>query len=101
MHGSLAFPPLEQLDVVDVLQALADPVRLQIVRLLDDADAPVACADMHLPVVKSTASHHLKVLREAGIVWAEEEGTRRYYALRRNDLEARFPGLLAAVLSGD
>jgi DNA-binding transcriptional ArsR family regulator len=54
-----------------------------------------------LPVGKSTGSHHLKVLREAGIVRAEADGTRRYYTLRRDDLEARFPGLLDSVLHAD
>jgi len=69
--------------LIEVLQALADPVRLQIV--------PV-------PVSKSTISHHYKVLREAGIVQVRVEGTRRYHALRREDLDARFPGLLDAIL---
>ena len=53
---------------------------------------------MGLPVAKSTGSHHLKVLREAGIVTAEVDGTRKYHTLRRDDLEARFPGLLDSVL---
>ena len=52
-----------------------------------------------LPVSKSTASHHYKVLREAGLIEARVEGTRRYYTLRTDDLEARFPGLLDSVLS--
>ncbi len=54
---------------------------------------------MGLPVSKSTGSHHLKVLREAGVVKAQVDGTRRYYTLRRDDLEARFPGLLDSVLA--
>jgi DNA-binding transcriptional ArsR family regulator len=53
---------------------------------------------MGLPVSKSTGSHHLKVLREAGVVQGKADGTRRYYSLRRDDLEARFPGLLDSVL---
>ena len=48
---------------------------------------------------KSTGSHHLKVLREAGVVTAEVDGTRKYHTLRRDDLDARFPGLLDSVLS--
>ena len=50
------------------------------------------CNEIPLPVSKSTGSHHLKVLREAGVVRAQVDGTRRYYTLRRDDLEARFPG---------
>jgi DNA-binding transcriptional ArsR family regulator len=44
-------------------------------------------------------SHHLRVLREAGLTRTRVEGTRRYVSLRREDLQARFPGLLEAVLA--
>lgn len=47
---------------------------------------------------KSTASHHLKTLRTAGIVAEREEGTRKLTWLRKDDMEARFPGLLDSVL---
>ena len=94
----LAGPTRSELDLVEVLQAFADPVRLQIVRYLADADAPIACHEIPIPVSKSTGSHHLKVLREAGVVKAQADGTRRYYTLRTEDLDARFPGLLDSVL---
>jgi len=97
--GELEYPERDELQLVDVLQALGDPVRLQIVRILDQADGAIACNEMGLPVAKSTGSHHLKVLREAGVVRAQVDGTRRYYTLRRNDLESRFPGLLGSVLT--
>jgi DNA-binding transcriptional ArsR family regulator len=97
--GSLEGPARDDIDLVDVLQALGDPVRLQILRILDQADGAIACNEMGLPVAKSTGSHHLKVLREAGVVRAQVDGTRRYYTLRRDDLEARFPGLLDSVLA--
>ncbi len=92
-------PTRAELDLVEVLQALADPVRLQIVRVLADADGAIACHEIPIPVAKSTGSHHLKVLREAGVVSAEVEGTRKYHTLRRADLDARFPGLLDSVLA--
>jgi DNA-binding transcriptional ArsR family regulator len=95
----LAGPTRTELDLVEVLQALADPVRLQIVRYLADADAPIACHEIPIPVAKSTGSHHLKVLREAGIVSAEVDGTRKYHTLRRADLDDRFPGLLDSILA--
>ncbi len=98
MDRDLHFPPRQELQLVDVLQALSDPVRLQIVGQLDRADGALACVELLLPVSKSTGSHHLKVLREAGVVRCREEGTRRYYVLRRADLDARFPGLIDAVL---
>jgi DNA-binding transcriptional ArsR family regulator len=97
----LHFPSREELRLVDVLHALSDPVRLQMVRTLDRADGALACVELLLPVSKSTGSHHFKVLREAGVVYCREKGTRRYYTLRRDDLDARFPGLIDAVLLAD
>jgi DNA-binding transcriptional ArsR family regulator len=103
MHGptELTFPDRDEIDLVEVLAALGDPIRLQIVRILDRTEAAIACHEIPIPVSKSTGSHHLKVLREAGVVTAEVDGTRRYYTLRRDDLEARFPGLLESVLAAD
>jgi DNA-binding transcriptional ArsR family regulator len=92
-------PTRDELRLVDILHALSDPVRLHIVRALDRASGPLSCSEIDVPVVKSTASHHYKVLREAGITRAEVEGTRRFHVLRRDDLDARFPGLLDAVLN--
>jgi DNA-binding transcriptional ArsR family regulator len=96
--GELEHPALADLDLVEVLQALGDPVRLQIVRYLASLSGPVACHEIPIPVGKSTGSHHLKVLREAGVVRTDVEGTRKYPTLRRDDLDARFPGLLDSVL---
>jgi DNA-binding transcriptional ArsR family regulator len=90
-------PATEDLDLTTVLQALGDPVRLQIVRVLA-ADGERACGTVELGVSKATRSHHLKTLREAGVTLTRIEGTHRYVSLRHDDLEARFPGLLDAVL---
>ena len=97
--GELEYPDRAGLQLVDVLQALGDPVRLRLVRILDEADGALCCSEIPMTVSKSTGSHHLKVLREAGVVRAQVDGTRRYYTLRRDDLEARFPGLLDSVLA--
>jgi DNA-binding transcriptional ArsR family regulator len=53
---------------------------------------------MEVPVVKSTLSHHSRTLREAGVVRVRVQGTQRFLSIRTEDLEARFPGLLASVL---
>ena len=90
-------PQREQIELVEVLQALSDPVRLDMVRELA-VRTELGCGDFALNVSKSTGSHHFKVLREAGVVSHREAGTRRYYRLRRADLDARFPGLLDSVL---
>lgn len=84
--------------VVGVLQALADPMRMAIVRRLA-AGVECPCGALGLPISKSTLSHHLHVLRAAGIVVQREEGTRRMTSLDREGLERDFPGLLEAVLA--
>lgn len=92
-------PLREELELPNVLHALSDPLRLQIVRELDET-AELSCGALGAPVSKSTLSHHLKVLRDAGITETRAEGTQRLVSLRRDDLEARFPGLLQCVLDG-
>jgi DNA-binding transcriptional ArsR family regulator len=90
-------PTVEQLDLTTILQALGDPVRLTIVRELAAAGEQI-CGAMDLGISKSTRSHHFKTLREAGLTDTRIEGTHRHVSLRREDLAARFPGLLDAVL---
>ena len=82
----------------DVLHALADPLRLSIVRKLAGVDEPRACGTFDLPVGKSTASHHFRVLREAGVIEQRDEGRQRMTSLNRAGMDASFPGLLDAVL---
>ena len=91
-------PTADELELPTVLHALSDPIRLRIVRDLADAGA-CNCGSFAVPVAKSTLSHHLRVLREAGVTLTEPSGTQRVVSLRRTDLDARFPGLLDAVLS--
>jgi DNA-binding transcriptional ArsR family regulator len=82
-----------------VLSALADPIRRRIVCHLADCQDDQACTDFDLPVTKSTGTHHFRVLREAGVIEQRYRGTSILSALRGIDLEARFPGLLGAVLA--
>src|SRR5262245_60531117 len=93
-------PDLDVVDVVTVLGALSDPVRLEIVRQLARCEGAgeLPCGRIELPVSKSTTSHHLKTLSCAGIIASREEGTRKYVWLRRAELDRRFPGLLQSVL---
>lgn len=92
----LVHPPAGELRFTDVLAALSDPVRLVIVAKLADAEPPgeLACTTFALPVSKSTQSGHFRTLREAGVIHQRDEGTRRLNRLRRDDLDARFPGLI-------
>jgi DNA-binding transcriptional ArsR family regulator len=92
-----AEPETSALELHRVLHALSDPVRLDLVRQLDAGDER-RCGTFAAPVSKSTLSHHFKVLREAGVTRTRPFGTTRYVSLRRDDVNARFPGLLDAVL---
>lgn len=87
-------PSCDRVSVVEVFSALGDPTRLAIVRLLDAADNEVPWGEIDLPIAPSTLSHHLKVLRNAGVVFSRQEGTRCFVSLRRAEIEGRFPGLL-------
>ncbi|MBH1933849.1 winged helix-turn-helix transcriptional regulator [Streptomyces sp. AV19] len=82
------------------LAALADPVRLQLVRELAKTDDWTrTCGSFDVPVGKAACSHHFAVLRSAGLVEQRDEGARRLNRLRRAEFDARFPGLLDLVLS--
>ena len=70
--------------LAEAFKALADPVRLQLLNLIATADTGEACAcDLVDPVGKSqpTVSHHLKVLREAGLIEGEKRGTWVWYSV--------------------
>ncbi|MBV9660685.1 MAG: helix-turn-helix transcriptional regulator [Acidimicrobiales bacterium] len=100
-HGAEPPPELADIDVLTVLQALSDPVRLEIVRQLagcPDSAGGLACGHIELPVTKSTATHHFKTLMAAGITHEREEGTRKFVSLRRCELDERFPGLVDLVV---
>jgi DNA-binding transcriptional ArsR family regulator len=74
----------------------SDP-RFQIVQRLA-AEGDRACGTFGIAVGKTNMSYHIKVLREAGIIRQRGEGTQRINCLRREDLDARFPGLLETLL---
>ena len=97
---TLTHPSSAELQLTDVLHALSDPVRLEIVRVLHESSGEMSCGRLAAPVSKSTLSHHLKVLRDAGLTWTRVEGTQRLVSLRGQDLEARFPDLLDCIFEG-
>jgi DNA-binding transcriptional ArsR family regulator len=93
-------PNRGELDLTTVLHALSDPTRLEIVRMLASREER-ACGDFHglNEITVPTLSHHLRVLREAGVTRTRMAGKHRYVSLRRDDLEARFPGVLGPIVS--
>jgi len=93
-------PARSDIRIESVLHALADPVRLQIVRELARIGCDgIACGAIDLPVTKSTRTHHLRTLREAGVINVRPVGTSRITTLRRDDLDALFPGMLDGILA--
>jgi DNA-binding transcriptional ArsR family regulator len=92
-----AHPEMEEIRLHDVLFALSDPTRLAIAAALADGVEHSSGA-LAGGIPKSTMSHHLKILREAGVTLTRQDGTRCRISLRRHDLEARFPGLIELVL---
>jgi DNA-binding transcriptional ArsR family regulator len=94
---ALTHPKRDELELARVLHALSDPVRLKIVASIANG-GECAMGEIEVPVTKSTCTHHFKVLREAGVLQQRQVGTARLNTLRRDDLDARFPGLLETVL---
>jgi DNA-binding transcriptional ArsR family regulator len=95
-------PARELLQLTVVMHALSDPMRVQIVRAIAQVEAGASCRDCTCPSVpKSTLAHHFKVLRSAGLIHSSTQGSSIHNTLRRNDLDARFPGLLTLVLRID
>lgn len=90
---TLLHPARDQIDLVDVLAALGHPVRAEIVRRLASGEERF-CGSVLPDVPKSTLTHHWRVLRESGVIRQRPEGRKLYITLRRDDLDARFPGLL-------
>ncbi|MEO6089515.1 MAG: helix-turn-helix domain-containing protein [Umezawaea sp.] len=91
-------PSTDQMRLIEVMGALSDPIRVGLVRVLSDGGER-GWSELRAPVAKSTLSHHLKTLRAAGLTRTREVGTRCFVRLRRDEVDARFPGLLAAVLA--
>ncbi|MPY58025.1 ArsR/SmtB family transcription factor [Streptomyces spongiae] len=92
----------EEVSVLTALSALADPVRIQLIReLAGGADWTSNCGSFDVPVGKAVFSHHFSVLRGAGLVEQRDQGPRRINRLRREEFDARFPGLLDLALRGD
>ncbi|NUT92985.1 MAG: helix-turn-helix transcriptional regulator [Saccharothrix sp.] len=96
----LSHPDIADVTVDDVLRALADPTRRGILRLLI-TEGDRACGTFGLPVAASTLSHHFRALREAGLIRQWDAGRKRMNTLRLDELDARFPGLVTAVLAAD
>jgi DNA-binding transcriptional ArsR family regulator len=87
-----------------ILAALADPHRLAAVRYVacnGESWCTQVMQEAGLAMTKSTFSHHLRILREAGILTKRIQGTKGYTQLRKDDLDRRFPGLMDSIIAAD
>ena len=98
----LFHPAPEDITVEGVLHALCDPVRVHIFGEIARAKGAQTCSAFLVvgarPVPKSTLSQHFKALREAGLIRSERKGVEMHNTARCPEVDARFPGLLAAIL---
>jgi DNA-binding transcriptional ArsR family regulator len=100
MQRPIVHPAIDELRLESVLYALADPVRLCIVRNLAAGGCPMNCSStVPKALPKSTQSYHFQVLREAGIIRSERRGTEVVNTLRCHEIEQRFPGVISAILA--
>ena len=97
-------PAAEDIKLPRVLAALADPHRLAAVRFValhGESWCAQVIEEAGLPMTKPTFSHHLRILREAGIITKRIQGARGYMSLRKDDLDRRFPGLIGSIIAAD
>lgn len=96
-----AFTEGQRERLVRVLKALADATRLEVFQLIAAQPEPICVCDIvaHFDVSQPTISHHLKVLRDAGLVTAKRRGVWAYYAVRHEEL-ALVHDLLGSVQRG-
>lgn len=91
IDSSIVDSPMRMSDaIVACCKALASPIRLQMVALIHEATAPLCACDIEQSFALSqpTISHHLRILRDAGIVTATSRGTNTYYQLDETRMEA-------------
>jgi DNA-binding transcriptional ArsR family regulator len=98
MAKELHHPDRDQIYLSAVLEALSEPTRREIVlRLLEQGEAPCQVFDNYAP--KTNLSYHYARLREAGVTRTRVVGPYRMLSVRKEDLAARFPGLLEAIVA--
>jgi DNA-binding transcriptional ArsR family regulator len=93
-------PARDDITLTGVLAALSDPMRLRIVKaLLQEGECMSCTAAAPCPEIpKSTLSNHFRILREAGLIQTTKKGVENRNVVRESDINARFPGLLKAIL---
>jgi DNA-binding transcriptional ArsR family regulator len=93
-------PSRGDITLAGVLAALADPMRLRIVKSLLEQNDCMSCTEAApCPgMAKSTLSNHFRILREAGLIQTSKKGVEHRNVVREADINARFPRLLKTIL---
>ena len=98
----LFHPAPDEVSVEGILHALSDPVRVHIFAKIVDATRAQTCSAFAevdgAPIPKSTLSQHFKVLRDAGLIRGERKGVEMHNVARCEEVDARFPGLVGAIV---
>ncbi|MBP0725000.1 winged helix-turn-helix transcriptional regulator [Bacillus sp. RG28] len=85
-------------DSIPIFQALSDPARQDIIILLDEqGQLNVTEIANHSKLSRPAISHHLKVLRDIGLVSIDQRGTQRYYSLSLKDSVEKLKALITVV----
>ena len=84
---------------VKILKALADPARLEIIRLLKNSDKEIGCGEVgeNIELSKSTVSYHFKALREAGLTSTRKESREKFVSLKKDTFDKYLPGFLDSL----
>ena len=98
--ATFVHPATDDITLSGILAALSDPVRLQIFKRLVEEKSCLSCSEATPcpDIAKSTLSNHFRILREAGLIRTTKRGVENRNVVRCEDVDARFPGLLAAIL---
>ncbi len=99
----LSHPPIESVTPEAILHALADPSRAAIFARIMQVGCIQACSALSAVgdrvIPKSSLSNHFKVLRDAGLIRSERHGVEMRNHSRWAEVDARFPGLLGAIMN--
>lgn len=104
-------PHIEDITLTGILYALGEPMRFRLVKALYLSDESMNCSQIgalmketcpkNKDVAPSTCTHHLRILRESGLVRSEKHGAEVRNVCRKSDLTKKFPGLLPVILKMD
>jgi DNA-binding transcriptional ArsR family regulator len=99
--ATFVHPSREDITLAAVLAALADPMRLRIVKSLMAKNDCMSCTEAAPcpEMAKSTLSNHFRILREAGLIQTSKKGVEHRNVVREADINARFPKLLKTILN--